>query len=331
MKGLASVIIVTYNHKKYLEHCINSVLKQDYPHEVIVIDNCSHDGSAQLVKEKYPSVKLIKSSENKGYGAGNNLGVKHAIGEYIVILNPDTIVEDGWLRKLVKPLENEKIITTSKILLYNGSTINTCGIINHFTGLSFTRGLGAEPSAYQKLEYGGGFSGCCFAMKKKDFVGLGRFDENFFTYMEDSDLSWKAHLRGFKILFVPNSVVRHDYTLRVPPGKIYHVEKGRYMILRKYLSWNDFLLLLPSLLTAEVLTFGYVVKNGWEGIRYKRKALKDGLTIKINKEKGDKSKLFKSISVTIPVEQLTFNKAERLFKIFVNKIFEWNFKVVLRR
>ena len=328
MTGLASVIIVTYNHKRYLEHCINSVLKQDYPHEVIVIDNCSQDGSTQLVREKFPNIKLIESHENKGYGAGNNLGVRQAIGEYIAILNPDTVVENGWLRELVRFLENEKKIATSKILLYNGSTINTCGNINHFTGLGFTRGLGAEPSAYQKLEYVSGFSGCCFAMRKKDFEWLGGFDENFFTYNEDSDLSWRAHLRGFDILFVPTSVVRHDYTLKVPPEKIYQEERGRYMILRKYLSWKDFLLLFPSLLIAEVLTFGYAIKHGWEGIRYKIKAIKDGLTIKVNRENGDKNKLFKSLSVTIPIDQLTSNKAERIFKISANKIFEWNFKVV---
>ena len=210
MNGLASVIIVTYNHKKYLKSCINSVLKQDYPHEVIVVDNCSQDGSAQLVREKFPDIKLIESPENKGYGAGNNLGVRQAIGEYIIILNPDTIVESGWLRELVKPLESENIITTSKILLYDGSAINTCGIINHFAGLTFTRGLGAEPRAYQKSECVSGFSGCCFAMRKEKFEELGGFDENFFTYHDDSDLSWRAHLSGFRILYVPTSAVRHD-------------------------------------------------------------------------------------------------------------------------
>ena len=328
MNGLASVIIVTYNHKKYLEHCINSVLKQDYPYEVIVVDNCSHDGSVQLVKEKYPNVKLIESPENKGYGAGNNLGVRQAIGEYIAILNPDTIVENGWLRELVKPLENENIITTSKILSYDGSVINTCGNINHFTGLTFTRGLGDEPGAYQKSEYVSGFSGCCFAMRRRDFLEIGGFDENFFTYNEDSDLSWHAHLEGFEIVFVPASVVRHDYSLKVSPEKIYHLENGRYMILRKYFSWKDFLVLSPSLTMAEVLTFGYAARNGWNGVKYKLKAIKDGLTIKVNRERGDKSELFKSLSVTIPVEQLTFNKAEKIFKIFANKIFEWNFRVI---
>ena len=328
MDKIASIIIVTYNHKKYLEHCISSVLKQDYPHEVIVVDNCSQDGSSQLVSEKFPDVKLIKSIENKGYGAGNNLGVRHATGEYIAILNPDTIVEDGWLRELVKPLENEKKITTPKILLYDGSLINTCGNINHFTGLTFTRGLGAEPSTCQKPGYVSGISGCCFAMRRTDFIEMGGFDECFFVYNEDSDLSWRAHLKSFGILYVPTSVVRHDYKLNVPPKKIYYLEKNRYIILRKCLSRGDFLVLSPALMVTELLTFGYAIKHGGEGIRYKLKAIKEGLSAEVGKVTGDKGNLFKSLSTTIPVDQLTFNKREKLFKCWVNKIFKWNFRVV---
>jgi len=329
MKAKATVIIVTYNHKNYLAPCINSILKQDYPHEVIVVDNCSQDDSAQFIIENFPTVKLIESPENKGYGAGNNLGVKHAKGEYVVILNPDTIVEDGWLRELIKPIGNgNRIITTPKILVYDGSAINTCGNINHFTGLTFTRGLGEMPDTYSKQEHVSGFSGCCFAMRKEDFEELGGFDENFFAYNEDSDLSWRAHLKGFRILYVPTSIVRHDYKLNVPPEKIYHLEKNRYLMLRKYLSWRELLILLPSLGIAEILTWGYAVKNGWKGMMYKFKAIKDGLSIKVTKDGGDKRILFKALSARIPVDQLTANKAEKMVKTLANKIFEWNFKVV---
>ena len=303
-------------------------MEQDYPLEIIIVDNCSTDGTVEFVKENFPSVKIIERRENLGYGAGNNLGVKHAEGDYIVILNPDTIVEVSWLKELLKPLKENKLITTPKILIYDSSAINACGTIPHFTGLTFVRGLGAESNDYQKQGYVNGLAGCCFAIRKDDFRILGGFDENFFLYAEDSDLSWKANLNGFRVLYVPTSVIRHDYTLKVAPQKIYFLEKGRYMILRKYLSWKDFLLLFPSLLIVEVLTFGYAIKYGWEGMIYKFRAIKDGLTIKVNREKGDKNKLFKSLIVTIPIDQLTSNKAERLFKIFANKIFEWNFKVI---
>ena len=158
---------------------------------------------------------------------------------------------------------------------------------------------------------------------------MGGFDENFFTYNEDSDLSWRAHLEGFEILFVPTSVVRHDYNLKVPPEKIYHLENGRYMILRKYFSWKDFLVLAPSLTIAEVLTFGYAIKCGWSAVMYKCKAIKDGSNASVKNVKGDRDKLLKSLSVTIPTDQLISKKAERIFIVFVNKIFEWNFGRIL--
>jgi GT2 family glycosyltransferase len=323
---------VTYNQKQYLEFCINSILKQHYPCEIIVVDNCSTDGSAQFVKKKYPSIKLVESSKNKGYGYGNNLGVKYAKGNYIVIINPDTVAETSWLHELVKPLEDSsRVITTPKILLYDGSAIDTCGTINHFSGLTFVRGLGKPPKAYSKQEYVSGFSGCCFAIRREDFEELGGFDESFFLYNEDSDLSWRAHLRGFKILYVPTSIIRHDHKLSVPPEKIYHLEKGRYLILRKYLSIEDILLLFPSLLIVEILTWSYATKSGLNGLKYKLKAIRDGMTIRVEKMKGDKIKLFKSLCATIPLEQLISNKMEKIIGTFANKIFESNYEFVRRK
>ncbi len=101
-----SVIIVTYNHRKYIGQCLESVIEQK-PYEVVVVDNGS-DGTAEYVIRNFPSVKVIKPEKNLGYAGGNNLGVRHARGEYIVILNPDTVVEKGWLEELVKPLEKRQ-------------------------------------------------------------------------------------------------------------------------------------------------------------------------------------------------------------------------------
>ncbi|MEI6842585.1 MAG: glycosyltransferase, partial [Methanomicrobiales archaeon] len=86
LKGLASIIIVTYNHRAYLDACLQSVMKQEYPHEIIIVDNCSQDDTVKLVKAGYPEVTLIQSPDNRGFGAGNNLGIRHAKGEYLVFL-----------------------------------------------------------------------------------------------------------------------------------------------------------------------------------------------------------------------------------------------------
>lgn len=330
MDELASIIIVTYNSRHYLDACLRSVLGQDYPHEVIVVDNCSQDGTVQYVRESFPEVKVIKSPINGGYGAGNNLGVHYAKGKYIAILNPDIIAGANWLQQLISPLQNNpKAIVTPKILLYDGSAINTCGNINNFTGLTFTRGLGADPiTDYCHTDNVSGISGACFAIHREEYIRLGGFDENFFLYNEDADFSWRANLLGCSILSVPKSIIYHDYRLQVSPEKVYHLEKGRYLILRKYLSRGELFLLFPSLVVAESLTFGYAARFGLKGLRYKVSALYDGFTANVQKTTGDKKALMARLSPSIPEDQLTLNWVEWLGRVFANKVFQWNFRAL---
>lgn len=324
-----SIITVTYNQKIYLERFINSILIQDCSKEIIIVDNCSQDGSVQLIKDKFPNIKVIENTENKGYGAGNNLGFIHAKGKYLIFVNPDTIMEDGSIQELITPLKsNKKVITTPKIILFNEDKINTCGLINHFTGLAFTRGLGDDLQAYSKVESINGFSGCCFAIKKEDFKELGGFDEKIFMYHDDVELSWRALLIGFNILYTPDSKIKHDYSLKITSEKLYHLEKGRYIVLRKYLRTKDFILLLPSLMVVECLTTVFALRLGWPAFKFKLKALIDGLSISVSKTNKDNRNLLILLSPTIPINQLSFKKLDNFFKKLANKIFEMNIKII---
>jgi len=329
MTELASVIIVNYNHKKYLEACITSILKQDPPHEIIIVDNCSSDDSIDFITNKFSQIRIVKNIQNLGYGAAVNIGVRHANGKYLVILNPDTIVEDKWLSELIKPLTtDEKLMTTPKILLYDGSAINTCGNIVHFTGLGFTNGLKKQINAFSDPSFEYGISGCCFAIKKTDFETLSGFDERFFLYCEDTDLTWRAYLNDFRIMYVPWSVVRHDYKLKLSSQKIFYLERNRYLLLRKYLSVKNLVLLSPSLLLTELLIFGFCIKNGNGFVKNKVKSMKQGLSMKVKKIDGDKNKIFKSLTIFIPTDMLTNNKFEKLIKTFTNQIFMVNMNVM---
>ncbi len=325
---LASIIIVTYNHLGYIGACLNSLLTQDYPHEIILVDNCSRDGTVDYVRTNFPMVKIIGSQDNRGYGAGNNLGVKSAQGKYIVILNPDTVAEEGWLRELILPLHQDKIITTPKILTYDGKHLNTCGNITHFTGLTFTAGYGIDPHFLADNPEFNGISGACFALKRKDYLKLGGFDENFFLYYEDTDFSWHSFCQGYTVLLVQRSVIRHDYVLSVSPEKLYNVELGRYLILNKYYSRRDFFLLAPSLVMTEVLTLGYALRLGYQGVKWKVKAIRDSRRIKVKPVRGDTLSLFRNLGVTIPVEQLSLNNADISVKRFANWIFKINYGAV---
>ncbi len=325
----ASIIIVTYNHKKYLSDCLESVINQDYPHEIIVVDNNSKDGTIEYLEKYFPKVKLVKSKNNLGFGAANNLGVGHSNGDYIVFLNPDTVVEKSWLRKLIEPIEDDKnIVTTSKIMNYDGNYVNTCGLITHFTGITFPRGYGEKPEKFDKYEYLNSISGCCFGIKKQEFNKIGGFDENFFLYNEDSEFSWRLKLKGYKILFTPESIVKHDYKLELKPSKLYHLEKNRYLMIRKYFLKREIIKILPSLIFAEILSFGYSFTLGFKGLKFKIKSVIDGLSSNINHFENDfnNTLLINSLDSTIPYYRISKYKFENTFKNIANKLFNYNFR-----
>ena len=322
-----SVVIVTYNHKNYLQKCLDSIPAKV---EVIVIDNSSNDGTPEFIEEKYPQVKLIKSKKNLGYGKGVNLGVKNSNNDYIVILNPDTIVQDNSFEELIKPLiDDENIITVPKVLLYDGSGINTCGNIEHFTGLTFTRDLREVKEYHDEIIYLSGLSGVCFAIKKDLYNEIGGFDENIFLYMEDTELSWKINSKGYKIQYVPNSIFRHDYKLNVPAEKIYHLERGRYIILRKYFSWKQFLMFLPSIFITELFTFGYASFKGFNGIKFKLKAVNEGLNTDIEKVDIDRKELIQLLDWKIPNSQLSYHLLDKILTKIGNLVYFLNYNLIL--
>jgi len=264
--------------------------------EVLVVDNDSVDGSPAVIKEKFPWVRLIPSGANLGFGAGNNLGVRHARGEYLVFLNPDTLVSEGWLDALVGELMHgggsreansreassgdagpgdagsgdggsrealnvrpEVGLVTSKILMAdNPDIINTCGNNVHLTGITLCRGLGEPRTAMGKVEDVSAASGAAFAMRREVFEKLGGFDEDMFLYMEDTDLSLRAQLAGYRCRYVPGSIVLHRYALKMTPMKVFYQERNRYLTLLKNLRWATLAVLLPAALWAEVITWAFV-------------------------------------------------------------------------
>lgn len=324
----ASIIIVTYNHRHYIEECLESIYDNKLL-EIIVIDNKSTDGTPEIIAKHFPKVKLIKNSENTGYGAANNMGVINANRDYLIVLNPDTKLKADSVEHLLKPLEEDpNLVTVPKVLVYNGEMINTCGNKQHFTGMAFTRGAKEHPENRNNSRFINGLSGVCFAISKLNYMELGGFDENIFLYMEDSELSWRVNAKGLKILYVPEAVVYHDYNFDVSPEKIYHVEKGRYIILRKYLTWKEYILLAPSLFMTEILTWGYAVLNGPKGTQAKLRGIYEGFTINLDKIESDRKNLLASMNTRIPELEFSFNKIFRLFRKIANFTYKKNRRLI---
>lgn len=270
---LTTIVVVSYNSRHYLEKCLASLLVTvGHDCEVVVVDNASADGSADFVAAHFPGVRLIRNAANVGFAAANNQAAKAANGRYIVAINPDTAVRAGWLEALLAPLEADATIglTTPRILMLNTpERINTCGNAMHYTGITICRGLNraADDPALQQSGAVAAVSGACFAIRRELWQMLGGFDETFFTYLEDTDLSLRARLAGYKCWYVAEAVIYHDYGNRFAAPKIYYLERNRWLMLLKSLRSTTLLRLLPALLLTELVTWAYALKSGWPSIQ----------------------------------------------------------------
>jgi GT2 family glycosyltransferase len=257
-----SIVIVNYNGGDAVLECLDSVIANTQPSaEVIVVDNASVDGSAEAIRARFPNIRVVDAGSNIGFGAGNNLGVNYATGKYIVFLNPDTLACKGWAAALVAELERGDNVgmVTSKILMADAAgIINTCGNDVHLTGLTLCRGLGAASESFNRKEEVSAVSGAAFAMRKDLFAELGGFDEEMFLYVEDTDLSLRARLSGWKSCYTPESTVLHRYALKMTPMKVFYQERNRYTMLMKTLRWPTLIVLLPAVLLSELIAWTFV-------------------------------------------------------------------------
>ena len=213
MAGLVSVVIVNWNGRRYLEGCLSSVLSQTYPHfEVILVDNGSTDSSVEFVSQTFPQIRLIENHKNMGFAAGSNMGIKVAKGDYIATINNDAQADRRWLEELVRPIEADQRVgmCASKMLFYHQpQLINSAGISLDKVGIAWDRKLGEpETDADSLREVFGPCAGAAL-YRRRMLEEVGLFDEDFFCYLEDVDLAWRARLRGWRSLYVPGAKVYH--------------------------------------------------------------------------------------------------------------------------
>jgi GT2 family glycosyltransferase len=265
LKPVASVIVLTYNARTFVEHCLSALAAQTWgDFETIVVDNASSDGTAEFVRERFPAVRTLASLRNGGYGAGNNLGASCASGDILVFLNPDAVPESDWLEKLVVGMcsRGRKFATSKIVLQADPERLNSAGNLIHYLGLSFCRGLNSRQSQFNSAEDVSSASGAACAISRELFERIGGFDPSFFLYHDDVDLSLRALLAGEPCLYVADAVVSHDYELSVPPLKWGWVEAHRYAVLLKALRLRTLLLLAPALVLLDVMTFTYLATRG---------------------------------------------------------------------
>jgi GT2 family glycosyltransferase len=262
----SSVIVVTYNHRQHIQRCLQALLPTLGPDDgVIVVDNASSDGTSGYVVTAFPTVQVIPNTNNRGFGAACNQGAQHSQSEFLVFLNPDTEACSGWLDALLETLCAMPGVglTTPKILLRaRPDTIDTFGHDVHISGLATCRGWGEPSHAHNTVEQVAAVSGACFAVRRDLFSRLGGFDERFFLYYEDDDLSLRARLAGFACVAVPTSRVLHDHKPGFSPDKLRYLERNRLWSTLKLYRWSTLLALLPVILGAEILGMGLALYSG---------------------------------------------------------------------
>ena len=213
---LVSIIIVNYNGKHFLKDCLSSIRASETPdEEVLVVDNASSDGSCEYLRTGFPWVKVIELDRNYGFAEANNIGAEAASGTYLAFLNNDTVVTPGWMRQLVDALTADESIGVagSKLLLHDApGRLNSAGANITFNGRGYDIGFG-DPDRGQYDEAGPRGAVCAASMlvRRREFLSLGGFDSNYFMYFEDVDLCWRYWLGGYRVLYVPSSVVSHKF------------------------------------------------------------------------------------------------------------------------
>jgi GT2 family glycosyltransferase len=264
MHGLpfCSIVILNYNGKKYLKDCLAALRNVDYPKnrmEVILVDNNSTDGSVRYVNRGFPWVKTLKLDDNYGFSQGNNSGLDIAKGSYIIFLNNDTEVEKEWLKELVNVAQSDKSIGIcgSKIKNFSGNELRNIageGYLNMLGIPRFSSGA-KEPKPCFYV------SGCSLLIKKSVIRDLGYcFDDRYFLYFEDIDLCWRARLNGYKVVYVPTSVVNHKKAMTSAMiGKIvdYYHYRNKIWTFKKNLRTPLMEIVLPFVAVSTIFMIAY--------------------------------------------------------------------------
>lgn len=268
LKPRISVVIVNYNGARFLKDCLDSLHAQTISDfEIVIVDNNSLDRSVRIITEAYPDVVLIRNKANLGFAAGTNQGIRVAQGEYILTLNNDTRVEPSFLEEIVGPMDDDLrvCICASKMLLPDGR-INSTGLCISRSGAAWNRGMFERDSgqyAQQEEVFGASAGAALYRKTMLDEIGL--FDEDFFMYMEDVDLSFRARLAGWKCLFVPTAVVYHHHGGTAEYGSDMAVYYGNrniiWMVVKNYPT--GFLITsLPWIIGRTIGVIGYYALKG---------------------------------------------------------------------
>ena len=258
---LLSIVIVNYNVKYFLEQCLSSVYNStgDFELEVFVVDNASVDDSVEMVREKFPQVKVIANEDNVGFARANNQALKEAKGDYLLLLNPDTLVEPNTFEQCINFMQAHPDCGGLGVKMINGegkflkeskrgfptpatSFYKISGLIRLFPHnkkiAAYYMGHLPEDET-NEIEI---LPGAYIMLSRVAFEKVGYLDEDYFMYGEDIDFSWRIRLAGFKNYYLPSARIIHykgESTKKGSMNYVYTFYNAMAIFARKYFSGKN--------------------------------------------------------------------------------------------
>jgi GT2 family glycosyltransferase len=231
-----SVILVLFNSRNFLPPVMEAVFRQTHQDlEVFSVITASTDGTKDFIRQNYPQVKILDKGYNTGFAAGNNWAIQESSGEFIQLVNPDLIMQPDYIEKMLQAFQDPKVAAaTGKLLRYNFDTneksgvIDSTGIVMSKSGRGRDRGqLEEDKGQYDDAREVFGVSGAGPMYRRSALEAIKfekeYFDEDFGSYWEDVDLSWRLNNAGFKNVYVPEALAYHGRTAGQAKGGYLHV------------------------------------------------------------------------------------------------------------
>lgn len=272
-----SVAIVSWNSVRFLPDCLDSLRQLErVPLEITVVDNGSTDGSAELVASRYPEVTLIRCEANTGFCRATNLGIRGGSGPFVLALNPDTRLDPGYLEALLPAFDDPRVgLATGKLLRFDGRTLDSAGQRLGRSRQPVDRGYGQpDRGQFDRDETVFGVCGAAGLYRRAMLDEIADpegcyFDEAFFAFVEDLDLAWRAHNRGWVAAYRHRALGQHArggsargsaWVRRVAammgrrPEIRFHIAKNRYLTILRNDSLSGYLANLPFIWGRDVAT-----------------------------------------------------------------------------
>ncbi len=306
-----SLVLVNYNGKDVLADCLDSVLSQSLPaDEVVVVDNCSTDGSREWLQTRHESAwSNLFLDSNVGYAAACNAGIAASRGDFIGILNNDLILASDWLEALLRHNDPEWSFWASRIVFASDpQRIDSAGDGMAVVGSGFKTGHGRDASLFDQPREVFGACGAAALFRRELLERTGGFDPDFFLIYEDADLNMRARLFGYRCLYVPDAMVRHRVNTSIgllSPTYVYYGHRNSEYVFWQNMPTSLLVRYLPERMLFNLLCLAYFTLRGrgWDFLRAKKDFIRDWRKVKAKRKRVQATRQLQSDKIRLLLER----------------------------